>query len=143
MPTPQPTVLTDAYIAVNGTALSAWANQVALTDTSDQVEVTGFGTAGYRSYIKGLATAQVAVTFFQDFQNNGIDQTLQPLYASGGTFALEVRPTSAAASVTNPKYTMTARLYEWSPINGAVGAADTISVTFANAGTAGLVRGTS
>jgi hypothetical protein len=143
MPTPLPTVLTDAYIAVNGTALSAWANKVSLTDTADQVETTGFSTAGYRSYIAGLKKAEAAVTFFQDFQNSGIDQTLQPFYASGGTFVLEVRPTSAAASSTNPKYTMTSRLYEWSPLNGGVGDASSVDVTFENAGTAGLVRGTS
>lgn len=142
MPTPVPTVLTDAYIAVNGTALSAWANKVSISDTADQIDVSSFGSAGYRSFIAGLKKAEIAATFFQDFQVGGIDATLQPLYATGGTFALEVRPTSAAASATNPKYTMTARLYDWSPLNGAVGDANSIDVTFETAGTAGLVRGT-
>lgn len=143
MPTPVPTVLTDAYIAVNGTALSAWANKVSITDSADQQDVTGFSTAGYRSFIPGLKKAEIGASFFQDFQSGGIDQTLQPFYASGGTFALEIRPTSAAASPTNPKYTMTARLYDWSPLNGAVGDPSGIDVTFQLAGTAGLVRGTS
>jgi hypothetical protein len=38
---------------------------------------------------------------------------------------------------------MTARLFSYSPIAGAVGDASTTSLTFRNAGTAGLVRGTS
>jgi hypothetical protein len=38
---------------------------------------------------------------------------------------------------------MTGRLFSYSPLQGAVGDANTTSVTINNAGTAGLVRGTS
>jgi hypothetical protein len=148
MPNPNPQVLTDAYIAVYGgslsgtTVLSNWGNKIALTDEADQTEVTGFSSSGYRSYIQGLKKAEIAASFFQDFGANAIDQTLQPLYASGGTFTVEVRPTEQAVSATNPSYKMVARLYAWSPLNGAVGDASGVDVTFENAGTAGLVRGT-
>lgn len=135
-------VLNDAYIAVNGTAISDHCSSVTVEDTADDVEFTAFTTSGYREFGQGLKNAQVTLNCFQDFAANQIDAIFQPLYASGGTFGLEIRPTSAAASSTNPKYTMTSRLYQWSPIAGGVGDASTTEVPIRNAGTAGLVRGT-
>lgn len=135
-------VATDVYIAINGTAVSDHANTCTLTDQADQIDATTFGPAGYKSYMPGLKDANVAVDFFSDFGANQINSILQPLYASGGTFALEVRPTSAARSATNPAATMTARLYSYSGIAGGVGAAASFSAAFQNAGTAGLVWAT-
>jgi hypothetical protein len=136
-------VLTDAYVAVNGTAISDHLSSVSIETSADEVEFTSFGTSGWREFGAGLKDATVTAEAFQDFAATALDSILYPLYSTGGTFALEVRPTSSAASSTNPKYTMTARLFTYSPIAGAVGDASTTSLTFRNAGTAGLVRGTS
>jgi len=136
-------VLTDAYVAVNGTAISDHLSSVTVETSADEVEFTSFGTSGFREFGAGLKDATVTADAFQDFAASNLDSILYPLYSTGGTFALEVRPTSSAASSTNPKYTMTARLFSYSPIAGAVGDASTMAITFRNAGTAGLVRGTS
>lgn len=133
----------DAYIAVNGTALSDHASSLTIEDSADEVDFTAFSTAGYREIGPGLKDATVSVTFFQDFAANSVHAILQPLYQSGGTFALEVRPTSSAVSATNPKATMTARLFSYAGFGGAVGDASTFEASFRNAGTAGLVWGTS
>ena len=131
----------DAYIAINGTVFSDHASSVTVTDQADQVEFTAFSANSYREFGQGLKDATIAVTWFNDFAANSIYATLQPLYASGGTFGVEVRPTSAAVSATNPKATMTGRLYAFS-IGGAVGDAATFESEIHNAGTAGLVWGT-
>jgi hypothetical protein len=135
-------VLKDAYIAVNSSNLSDHVSSVTLEDSADEVEFTSFG-ANYREYGQGLKTASITLEVFQDFASGSIDAVLEPLYNSGGTFTVEVRPTSSSVSSTNPKYTMTGRLFSYSPLQGAVGDANTTSVTINNAGTAGLVRGTS
>jgi hypothetical protein len=135
-------VLKDAYIAVNSSNLSDHVSSVTLEDSADEVEFTSFG-ANYREYGQGLKTASITLEVFQDFAAGSIDAVLEPLYNSGGTFTVEVRPTSSSVSATNPKYTMTGRLFSYSPLQGAVGDANTTSVTINNAGTAGLVRGTS
>lgn len=146
MPDPNPTVLTDAYIAINGTALSSWAHHVEITDTADQIEVTGFSPAGYKQYIPGLKAGNAKVTFFNDFGVGGagtaLENMLYTLYKSGGTLLLELRPTSGAASATNPKYQMNCRMYSFSPMTGDVGNANEFQVDFQLAGTAGIVRGT-
>lgn len=137
--------LKNAYIAVNGTALSTFANHVDIDDAAEELDFTGFSANGYREIGAGLKDATVNVTFFQNFGTAVGDQVhsiLQPLYSSGGTFALEVRADSAAASATNPKATMTARMFSYAGISGDVGAEMTMDVAFRNAGTAGLVWGT-
>ena len=134
-------VLKDAYIKVDSTVLSDHVSSVTLEDTADEVEFTSFG-ANYREYGQGLKTASITLEVFQDFASGSVDAVMEPLYNSGGTFTVEVRPTSATPSSTNPKYTMVGRLFSYSPLQGAVGDANTTSVTINNAGTAGLVRGT-
>ena len=134
-------VLKDAYIVVDGTNLSDHVSSVTLEDTADEVEFTAFG-ADYREYGQGLKTASITLEVFQDFAASSVDSVMEPLYNSGGTFNIEVRPTSSTVSATNPKYTMVGRLFSYSPLQGAVGDANTPSVTINNAGTAGLVRGT-
>ena len=138
-------VFKDGYIAINGTALSNFANHIDIDDSADEIDFTGFSTNGYREIGQGLKDATINVTWFQNFGTavgDTVHSILQPLYASGGTFSVEVRPTSGAVSATNPKATMTGRLYSYSGIAGDVGAALTMDIAIRNAGTAGLVWGT-
>jgi len=139
-------VLKDAYIAINGTVVSNLANSCELEDSADEIDFTGFSTNGYKEIGQGLKDATVTVTFFSDFAaagvNSGINNILQPLYASGGTFSIEVRPTSSAVSATNPKMTATVRIFSYAGISGGVGDASTFDAAFRNAGTAGFVWGT-
>ena len=134
-------VLKDAYIKIDSTVLSDHVSSVTLEDSADEVEFTSFG-ANYREYGQGLKTASITLEVFQDFAAASVDAVMEPLYNSGGTFTVEIRPTSSSVSATNPKYTMVGRLFSYSPLQGAVGDANTTSVTINNAGTAGLVRGT-
>ena len=135
-------VLKDAYIAINGTAVSNFASSVELEDTADEIDFTGFSTNGYKEIGQGLKDATITCTFFSDFASGSVNSIIQPLYASGGTFSVEIRPTSAAVLASNPKATMTARIYSYSGISGGVGDASTFDAAFRNAGTAGLVWGT-
>jgi hypothetical protein len=130
-------VLTQASVLVNSVDLSSHASSVSMEDAADEVEVTGFSTSDYREFIPGLKDGNITVSFFNDHAANSVADTLQPLYTSGGTFPLRIKP-DVAGTVA---YTMTARLYNNPLLNGAVGDANTIDVTFRNAGTLGIVRG--
>lgn len=134
-------VLTDAYVVINSVNLSNNVQSVEVPLTKDKVEVTGMGSTS-KEYLPGLGDADVNVTFLQDFAAAKVDATLYPLFLAGSQFPIEVRPTSATPSATNPKYTGTVTLFEYSPINGNVGDASTMSVTFSNSTQAGIVRGT-
>lgn len=134
--------LRDASIVVNNVDLSDHASSVELSQEFDEVEFTAFGSV-YKEYGVGMGDATATVTFFSDFDAAKVDATLWPLSQSGGTFPLVVKPVKAqATSGSNPTYTMTARLFSYNPIAGDVGDASSGEVTFRNAGTGGLVRGT-
>ena len=135
-------IQTDTYLAINGTAISDHAEGVAVTDSANKIELTAYSTNAYREFGQGLKDAVVTVDLYADFAASSIHAMLQPLYASGGTFLFELRPTSAAVSATNPRGSMIARLYSYSPFSGKVGDAAKFTAEFANAGTAGLTWGT-
>ena len=132
-------VMRDAFIIVNGSNLSDHCSSVTVQDTSDQVDFTTFGPSAYKQYGQGFHDCSIDATFFSDFAPGSIHSILQPLYAGGSAFGVEVRPTSGARGTANPAGTMTATLYGYTGIAGKVGDAASMDVTFANAGTAGLV----
>lgn len=134
-------VLAHPKLDVNGTNLEDHASSLEVTTEFDEVELTSF-CSNYREFGQGLGDATWSVDFFQDFAAAEVDAVLWPLSQSGGTFLLKASSGSAAVSATNPMYSMTARLFSYAPIAGAVGEASTTSVTFRNAGTAGLTRAT-
>jgi hypothetical protein len=134
-------VLAHPKLDVNGTNLEDHASSLEITTEFDEVELTSF-CSNYREFGQGLGDATWTVDFFQDFASGEVDAILWPLSQSGGTFLLKASSGSAAVSATNPMYSMTSRLFSYAPIAGAVGEASTTSVTFRNAGTAGLTRAT-
>jgi hypothetical protein len=135
-------VLAHPKIDVNGTNIENKASSLEINTEFDEVELTSF-SSNYREFGQGLGDATWTVDFFQDYASGSVDAILWPLSQSGGTFLIKASAGSQAVSATNPMYSMTARLFSYAPIAGAVGEASTTSVTFRNAGTAGLTRATS
>lgn len=139
-------VLKDAVITVGGANLSDHFSEVAVETETDEVDVTGMTSSSYREFTDGFKDASITGTVFQDFAASSVDAILWPLgpgNTAGTTFAVTVKASSAATSATNPIYTLaTAKMYNYSPIGGGVGDAASTGVTFKNAGTAGLTRGT-
>lgn len=124
--------------------LSDHCSSVTIESTAEEIDFTAFTASGYREFGQGFKDATITATFFQDFAAGNVDATLQPLYDAGGTFSVHVKADAIATSATNPRYSLTtARMFSYSPIAGGVGDASTMDATFRNAGTAGLVRGTS
>ncbi len=129
--------MTDAMIIVNGVTLSDHANEVTVEDTRDTVDITAFGATS-KAITKGLGDAKISVTFFQDFAAGKTHATLSPLIASSTGVVIEVRPTSAARSATNPAALMTGLLMNYSMLDGSVGDATEIQAEFVNSAQAGL-----
>lgn len=135
-------VMKDAYIAINGTAISDHCSNLTFEDSADEVDFTSFSANSYREIGQGLKDATITVSVFADFAANSVHAILQPIYASGGTALVEIRPTSAVPSSTNPKVQMFGRMFGYSPMSGAVGDAASFDCAFRNAGTLGPIYGT-
>jgi hypothetical protein len=120
-------VLTNAYITINSVNLSDHIASVTLTTADDVIETTAFGSTA-RTRVAGLGDNSVALEFHQDYATSNVEATIYPLL--GSTTTVVVKPNGSSTAATNPSYTFTALVSEWTPLNGAVGELATASVTW-------------
>ena len=130
-------VLTNATLLVNGVDLSDHTSSISLEDSAGEVDVTSFSASEYSEFLAGLKDATITATLFNDHAAASVADTLQPLYDSGGTFTVRVKPDRQGTVA----YSMVSRLYSNPLLSGGVGEANTIDVTFRHGGTAGVTRG--
>lgn len=134
-------ILDDADIVVNGVNLSDHCSSVTIDDNSDEQDVTAMG-ADNKQVLLGVGDGTMTAEFFQDFAAGSVDATLNGLQGSNTPFNVVVKPTSAAVSATNPKYTMSSVLPNYQPLAGAFGAPSKVTAAFRNTGATGIVRAT-
>jgi hypothetical protein len=126
-----PTVLTDAMIILNAVTISDHGNKVEIPFSVENEETTAFG-AGWKAFVGGLKSAQLNITFLNDFVAANLDATTFALLGTVVTF--EVRPTSAARGTSNPAYTGSVLVDSWKPISGDVGKLATTDVSWPTTG---------
>ena len=131
-------VLSNAFLSVNSVDLSAYVTSITISQSADSVEDTSMGDTA-RSYIGGLTTGTLDISFNQDFAAAKTEATIYPLI--GTTTTCVVRPTAAAVGTTNPSYTATVLVTEWTSVEGSVGDLATASVSWPIVGN--LVKATS
>lgn len=120
-------VFTDGEVTVNSVDLSDHIASVTVTTTYDEIDTSSI-TDGFRTRVAGMGDASVSIEFHQDFAASSVNATIQPLL--GTTTSVVVKPTSAAVSATNPSYTGTALVTEWSTLDANAGELVTASVTW-------------
>ena len=128
---------TDYAVTINGTDFSASLNSAELAQEADDLETTAFGSS-WRTRIGGLKQASLTLNFMQDFAAGSVDATLNPLLGSIATVV--IKPTSSSVGTTNPSYTMTCLVTQYSPFASSVGDIATLSVTWPVSGS--VVRAT-
>jgi hypothetical protein len=133
-------IFTNGQILVNGVDLSDHAAEITIDTKAADIDVTAMGATG-KQRMPGLKDESIKVKWRQDFAASKVDASLQPLYAAGTEFVIEVRPVNGARSTTNPGYNGNAYLLEYQPIAGAVGSAMDIQTSFVVDGA--LTRSTS
>lgn len=112
-------VLTDGLVIVNGVTLSDHAFNITVEDNRTEVDITAFGATS-KAITKGLGDASITIAFYQDFAAGKTHATLQPLIGSTTPVTVEVRPTSAARSATNPAAVISALLTTYNMLSGGV-----------------------
>jgi hypothetical protein len=129
-------VLTQANVTIAGTDISNNVASVTLTTSSAEVETTSFGSGGYVTRVGGLKDGSLALDIHNDYSS--VDSVLFPLIGSTASFV--VKPNGTTTSASNPAFSGTLLITEYSPVNGAVGELATASVTFPISGS--VTRGT-
>lgn len=125
-------VATTVTTTINGVDFSANLAQVELSVESDDVETTSFGS-DWRSRIGGLKQASLTLSFHSDFGASSVDATLWPLLNTLATVV--IKPTSGTVSATNPTYTGTFLVNQYSPLAASLGDLATFDVTWPASGT--------
>lgn len=124
-------VLTDAFVTINGVNLSDHIASITINESYDVVETTAFSSTAAKTRVAGLEDNSVTLEFHQDFAANNVEATINGTTSLVGTVtSIVVRPTSASVGATNPSYTFSALVSEWTALNGAVGELSTASVTW-------------
>lgn len=113
-------LLVNAQVIVNGVDLSDHCYSVTVNGQAADEDTTGMGAQG-KSRLPGLKDESFEFEWRQDFAAAKVDATLSPLYLNQTSFTVEVRPTIAARSATNPAYVgSTCYLLDYDPISGTV-----------------------
>ena len=120
-------VLTNPSITIGGVDLSDHINNITLETKYDIVETTTFGSTA-KTRVAGLADNQISIDFMQDFGSSSVEATIYPLL--GTTTSIVVKPVAGTTTSTNPQYTVSALVADWTPLQGGVGQLATASVTW-------------
>lgn len=120
-------IATDYNITINGTNFSSSLASVELPIEVEEQETTAFGST-WRTRIAGLQSGSITLEFHQDFAAGAIDTVLWPLLGTNAT--VTVRPAGTVTSATNPAFTGTYLVTQYSPVNSTVGDLATLSVTW-------------
>ena len=123
-------VLTNAFISIGGTDVSASVASVQIETTADEIDTTAFGSTG-KTRVGGLLDTTISLDMHNDY--SAIEGLVYPLI--GSTTTVIVKPNGTAVSTANPSYTMLANVLSWNPVNGAVGELNTVSVQWPVSGT--------
>tara|TARA_R100001509_G_scaffold165773_1_gene149995 strand:- start:3311 stop:3724 length:414 start_codon:yes stop_codon:yes gene_type:complete len=123
------TTLSQPALKINNVDYSDQCTSAVVTVAFEQLEATSFADSS-RKYTAGLGNHSVTCTLMLDYGASEVEELLQALV--GTTTTVVVFATSSTTAATdNPEYTFTGMyLAELTPINGELGALQTVDLTF-------------
>lgn len=113
-------VLTNAHLTLNGVNLTTHIKTITLNASVDLLDTTAMGD-GSRERLAGLKDFALDVVFHQSFAAGEVDATLWTVYSGGSAVAIILRPDAGAKSATNPEWTGSVVLENYTPVGGSVG----------------------
>jgi hypothetical protein len=114
-------------VVINSVTLSDHVTSATLSESADEVDTSAFGDAA-RSFVSGLTSGQLNISWQQDYASSEVDATLAALVGTVVTFALT--PTADAVSATNPKYEGSVLVTDYTPIAAEVGSLSSFSTSW-------------
>lgn len=132
-------LLTSVEVLIDGTDLSNYCFSIDTPEESEQVEVSGFNTARTREFLAGLRDQTITLQMLQDFGAGGPHGVLAPLFESGDSFEIWIKPDAGAAvSATNPQFGGEAQMLSYNGLSGELNARSEITVTIKPAANEGF-----
>jgi len=109
--------------------ITSYVTAVTLTQQFEELDVTSMGQS-YRAFVKGLETAQLQISFLNDWAAAQVMTTLNAAY--GQTIAISmITVKGTVVSATNPTYQFNVLVNNLTPVGtGGVGDEASSSITF-------------
>jgi hypothetical protein len=114
------------------TDISSFVTAIDQSVEVDPIEVTSFGSGGFKAFVLGLRMGQVNLTLLNDYAASqinaliGLNGSVRAVGSASPLF-LEVRPTSAARGAGNPGFVCAVLNRNFQTFNAGVGALPTVS----------------
>ena len=113
-------------VIVGTTTITDHVSTVSLAREIDQVEITAMND-NIQNMIGGIERPTLNLELYNDFASASVNALFED--ALGTKLNIKLIPVSGTVTATNPSYTMSCLISSWTPVNGAVDAVASVSVS--------------
>jgi len=113
-------------VIVGTTTITSFVSTVSLAREIDQVEITAMNDT-VQNMIGGIERPTLNLELYNDFASASVNSLFED--ALGSKLNIKLIPVSGTVTATNPSYTMSCLISSWTPINGAIDAVQSVSVS--------------
>jgi hypothetical protein len=113
-------------VVVGTSTITDHVSTVSLAREIDQVEITAMSDS-VQNMIGGIERPTLNLELYNDFASSSVNSLFED--ALGTKLNIKLVPVAGTVSATNPSYTMSCLISSWTPINGAVDAVASVSVS--------------
>ncbi len=114
-------------VIVGTSTISSFVSTVSLNREVEAVTITSMNDT-VQNLIGGVEVSAVNLELFNDFAAASVNSLFED--AIGSKLAIKLIPVTGTVSATNPSYSMSCLITQWTPINGSTDGAATASVTY-------------
>ncbi|MFY1669493.1 hypothetical protein ACN27G_05995 [Plantactinospora sp. WMMB334] len=125
-------VLKAAYLELNSVDVSGNASKIEITAEVEEKDVTTFASNGWKEVLGGIASGQLAWTAKNDTGSGELDEDMWALL--GQVVTWEARVSNGSVSTSNPAFSGSVLVKNWTPIAGSVGDVNEASYTWPTSG---------
>lgn len=116
-----------AVVVGTTNTISTFVNTVSLNRELDVVDITAM-TDTVANAITGVERSTLNLELYNDFAASSVNALFED--ALGSKLNIRLIPVSGTVSTTNPAYTMSCLISNWTPINGSIDGVASVSASF-------------
>jgi len=114
-------------VIVGTSTISSFVSTVSLNREVEAVTITSMNDT-VQNMIGGVEVSSLSMEIFNDFAAASVNSLFED--AIGSKLAIRLIPVTGTVTATNPSYSMSCLITQWTPISGSTDSAMTASVTF-------------
>ena len=114
-------------VIVGTSTISSFVSTVSLNREVEAVTITAMND-NIQNMVGGVEVSSVSMELFNDFAAASVNSLFED--AIGSKLAIKLIPVTGTVTATNPSYSMSCLITQWTPISGTTDSAATASVTF-------------